>query len=148
MEAHRKQSPSLPTLVIRLRPEATDKQTKRRSSRANALTSKDAWADMLLFRTVPEDGYHIQDWLSVLKPLIRADFPIEPTEPILSPTSPGGTVFTNPFGATRENRSGSNANQRPEFKQRTSSNHTSNTYPHAPRERPSAVISSFTKSTF
>lgn len=96
---------------------------------------------MLLFRTVPEDGYHIQDWLSVLKPLIRADFPIEPTEPILSPTSPGGTVFTNPFGATRENRSGSNANQRPEFKQRTSSNHTSNTYPHAPRERPSAVIS-------
>ncbi|RFU32238.1 hypothetical protein B7463_g4114, partial [Scytalidium lignicola] len=140
--AHRKQSPSLPTLIIRLRQEVTDKQQKRRSSRAAALTSKDPWADMLLFRTVPEDGYSIHDWLCTIKPLIRADFPIEPVEPILSPTTTGSTFFTNPFSPSRENRSASNANQRPEFKHRTSSNQTSSTYSHVPpRERPSAIIS-------
>ncbi|KAH8821482.1 hypothetical protein F5884DRAFT_89019 [Xylogone sp. PMI_703] len=144
--AHRKQSPSLPTLIIRFRQEVTEKQQKRRSSRAAALTSKDPWSDMLLFRTVPEDGYGIHDWLSVIRPLIRSDFAVEPAEPIMSPISPGPSFFTNPFtnpfSPPRESRSNSNSNQRPEFKHRSSSNQTSSTYSNvAPRERPSAVIS-------
>lgn len=133
---HRKQSPSLPTLLLELKPDSiTDKQRKRRSSRTGGLSSsKDSNPNILLFRTMPEEQHNIYDWQMNVKPLLAQE---ELEENPLSPISPAFN-FSNPF-ANREARNPSNS-QRPEFQQRVSHQ---NTYPHAPqpRERPSALIS-------
>lgn len=133
---HRKQSPSLPTLMLEFKPDSiTEKQRKRRSSRTGGLSSsKDAYSSTLLFRMVPEEQHNIYDWQINLKPLLTPD---DVEEGPLSPISPVFN-FSNPF-ANRDVRSPSSSH-RPEFQQRVS--HQS-TYPHAPqpRERPSAMIS-------
>jgi hypothetical protein len=54
--------------------------------------------------------------------------------------SPAFTSFTNPF-APRDTRTPTSSMTRPEFQHRSSSNQTSSTYPHAPRDRPTAMIS-------
>lgn len=117
---------------------AAEKQRKRRSSRTAGLTSKDPWAATLLFRSVPEDRYNIYDWQITMKPQLTPDSPEGYEDGPMSPTSPGAfNSFTNPF-APRESRTASIS--RPELQQRPSQKSVS-TYPHAPRERPSAMIS-------
>jgi hypothetical protein len=71
-----------------------------------------------------------------VKPRLTPD---TPEEIQLSPISPAFNSFTNPF-ASHDTRSPSSSTSRPEFQHRASSQNTS-TYPHAPRERPSALIS-------
>jgi hypothetical protein len=123
--AHRKQSPTIPTLMLETKSDPmSEKARKRRSSRTGGLTTKDPWAGILLFRTVPEERYNIYDWQIMMKPQLTPEGPDD------GPTSAGGPFhsFTNPFSgrsATRPDRS---------------PQHT-NSYPHAPRERPSAMIS-------
>ena len=135
---HRKQMPSIPTLMLEFRPDApTERARKRRSSRTGGLTSKDPWASTLLFRTVPEERYNIYNWQSTIKPQLIPEFPDYQSE--LSPVSPVFSTFSNPFA--RDNASFSTSS-RPEFLQRASSQNTSsNTYPHAPREKSSVMIS-------
>lgn len=131
---HRKQSPSLPTLMLEMKPDSpSDKQRKRRSSRTAGLTSKDPWGNILLFRNVTEDPHNIYSWQQTVKPLLT------PEEPEDSPLSPISPQFTNPFGSSRGT---SNSNSRVDFQVRPSTQHQ-NSYPHAPppRERPSALIS-------
>ncbi|TVY59559.1 hypothetical protein LSUE1_G009906, partial [Lachnellula suecica] len=133
---HRKQGPSLPTLMIEFKPDSlSEKQRKRRSSRAAGLTSKDPWANVLLFRTIPEERYNIYDWQASVKPKLTPD---APDDSPLSPSSPSFSTFSNPFGS-RESKP-TTGSGRPDI-QRASSNH--NTYPHSPRDRdrPSALIS-------
>ncbi|KAH7377940.1 hypothetical protein BKA64DRAFT_246260 [Cadophora sp. MPI-SDFR-AT-0126] len=133
---HRKQSPSLPTMMFEMKPDSiSEKQRKRRSSRTGGLSSKDPWANFLLFRTIPEEKYSIYDWQATVKPLLTAEE--EEEDGVMSPLSPVFNGFTNPFGNSR--RPSTSAN-RPEFGNRASSQ---NSYPHAPppRERPSAMIS-------
>jgi len=131
---HRKQSPTLPTLMLEMKPDSpSDKQRKRRSSRTAGLTSKDPWGNILLFRAVVEDPRSIYEWQQAVMPLLTPD---EPEDSPLSPMSP---LFTNPFASSR---TASNSNSRADFQVRPSTQHQ-NTYPHAPppRERPSALIS-------
>jgi hypothetical protein len=116
---------------------AAEKQQKRRSSRPAGLTSKDPWGTTLLFRNVPDDRYNIHDWQIKMKQSLT---PESPEEGPLSPTSPGAFIsFSNPF-APRESRTASSSISRSELQQRPSQKGAS-TYPHAPRERPSAMIS-------
>lgn len=143
---HRKQGPSLPTLLLDFKPDSvTERQRKRRSSRTPGLSSKDPWAGTLLFRTVAEERFNIYDWQVTIKPQLTPDDLQESQESLndfhspISPISPGFTSFTNPF-APRDNRS-STSMVRPEMQHRSSSNQTISTYPHAPRDRPSAMIS-------
>ncbi|KUJ20074.1 uncharacterized protein LY89DRAFT_731309 [Mollisia scopiformis] len=132
---HKKQSPSLPTLLLELKPDSiADKQRKRRSSRTGGLSSsKDTHSNILLFRSVPDEQHNIYDWQMNIKPLLTPD---DIEEGPLSPMSPAFN-FSNPF-ANRDARTPSA--QRPELQQRGSHQ---NTYPHAPtpRERPYAMIS-------
>jgi len=130
--------PSLPTMMLEFRPDApTEIARKRRSSRTGGLTSKDPWASTLLFRTVPEERYNIQNWQSTIKPQLIPDFHDYQSE--LSPISPMFSSFSNPFA--RDNAS-SSTSTRPDFLQRASSqNTTASTYPHAPRDKPSAIVS-------
>ncbi|RDW94326.1 hypothetical protein BP5796_00089 [Coleophoma crateriformis] len=139
---HRKQSPSVPTLIINLKPDAElERQRKRRSSRTGGLTSsKDPWASTLLFRTVPEEQHNIYDWSMAIKSILDA---LAPREDVLSPISPVFNNFTNPF-ASRDGRPMSSS-QRPDLN-RGYSSQTTSTYSTAPRmeargERPSAVLS-------
>ena len=123
--------------MIEFKPDtASEKQRKRRSSRTGGLSSKDPWQNTLLFRTVPEERYNIYDWQITVKPRLTPD---TPEESPLSPISPIFNSFTNPF-ASRDTKTPSKSTSRPDFQHRTSSQNTS-TYPHAPRERPSALIS-------
>ena len=141
---HRKQAPSLPTLVLEMKPDAAaEKQRKRRSSRTGGLTPKDPWCTTLLFRSVPEDRYNINDWQIAMQPQLTPDSPEgyedSPMSP-MSPISPGVfNSFTNPF-APREGRTASTSISRPELQQRPSQKGVS-TNPHTPRDRPSAMIS-------
>jgi hypothetical protein len=147
---HRKQSPSLPTLMLEFKPDAPiERARKRRSSRAGGLSSKDPWASMLLFRTVAEERYNIYDWQITLKPQLVPDSPeslMEDFQNNLFPmTSPIFGGFSNPFAA-REARTPTSAT-RPSFLSRGSSQSTheyTSTYPHAPRTetRPSAAMMS------
>jgi len=129
--------PSLPTMMLEFRPDApTEIARKRRSSRTGGLTSKDPWASTLLFRTVPEEHYNIYNWQSTIKPQLIPEFHDYRSE--MSPISPVFSSFSNPFA--RDNASSNSA--RPDFLQRASSQTTtSSTYPHAPRDKPSAIIS-------
>jgi len=106
----------------------SDKARKRRSSRTSGLTSKDPWANILLFRTVPDERHNIYDWQAMIKPQLTSesvnDSPITPSVQFSN--------FSNPF-ASRETR-------RPDLQSRTPDRNVSS-YPHAPRERPSAIIS-------
>lgn len=106
----------------------SDKARKRRSSRTSGLTSKDPWANILLFRTLPDERHNIYDWQAMMKPHLTPESANE------SPITPSAQFnnFSNPF-ASRENR-------RPDIQSRTSDRNVSS-YPHAPRERPSAIIS-------
>ncbi|KAL3425758.1 hypothetical protein PVAG01_02549 [Phlyctema vagabunda] len=131
---HRKQGPSAPTLVINLKPDIeTEKQRKRRSSRTGGLTSsKDPWANTLLFRTVPEERYNIYDWQITIKPVMES---LGSGDDVLSPISPSFSSFTNPFPSRPVSSS-----QRPDY-QRAISAQTTSSYAYAQRERPSAMIS-------
>ena len=101
---------------------------------------KTPWASTLLFRTVPEERHSIYDWQITLKPQLTPDAPETSEEGPFSPTNAGPfTAFTNPF-ASRDSRTPSSTISRPDFQQRSSQKSVS-TYPHAPRERPSAMIS-------
>lgn len=125
--------------MIEFKPDSmSEKQRKRRSSRTAGLTSKDPWANVLLFRTIPEERYNIYDWQATVKPKLTPD---APDDSPLSPSSPSFHTFTNPFGS-RDGKTPSGSSGRPEF-QRIGSNQNMNTYPHAPkdRDRPSAMIS-------
>lgn len=113
-----------------------DRQRKRRSSRTSGLGSKDPWANTLLFRDAPDEHHTIHDWNSRIKPHLVPGSQ-EPAEEVTSPTS----IFTNPFAREgKEGRSVSNSVSRPDY-QRGSSTQSVSTYPHAPRERPAALIS-------
>ncbi|KAH8600828.1 hypothetical protein B0O99DRAFT_589710 [Bisporella sp. PMI_857] len=142
---HRKQMPSLPTMMLEFKSDApTERARKRRSSRTGGLTSKDPWASTLLFRTVPDERYNIYDWQTAIKSQLRPESHehLEDLNDEMSPLSP--TFFTNPFAPkdARDTRTPTSSNTRPEILQRASSqNTTSSTYPHAPRDRPSAVLS-------
>lgn len=140
---YRKQGPTLPTLVINLKPDAEyEKQRKRRSSRTGGLTSsKDPYANQLLFRTIPEERFNIYDWQIAIQPLLTSN----EYDDALSPISPPFTSFTNPFASnpfnSRDTQSSSSLNQKPEFKRRPS-NQTTTSSNHAPKvDRPSALIS-------
>ena len=75
-----------------------------------------------------------------MKPVLTPEPSERLEEGPLSPTSPGAfNPFTNPF-ATRESRTPSTSISRPELHKRASQKSAS-TYPHAPRDRPSAMIS-------
>ncbi|CZT07713.1 hypothetical protein WAI453_005166 [Rhynchosporium graminicola] len=133
---HRKQSPLLPTMMFELKPDSiSEKQRKRRSSRTGGLSSKDPWANFLLFRTIPEERHSIYDWQAAVKPMLSAES--EEEDGVMSPMSPVFNGFTNPFGSS--GRPSTSANK-PEIGNRASSQ---SSYPHAPppRERPSAMIS-------
>ncbi|KAL2067806.1 hypothetical protein VTL71DRAFT_15902 [Oculimacula yallundae] len=132
---HRKQSPSLPTMMFEMKPDSiSEKQRKRRSSRTGGLSSKDPWINFLLFRTIPEERHSIHDWQAAVKPLLTPGE--EEEDGVMSPLSPVFNGFTNPFGSRRPSTSAN----RPEIGNRASSQ---SSYPHAPtpRERPSAMIS-------
>ncbi|KAH8682977.1 hypothetical protein BGZ60DRAFT_368693 [Tricladium varicosporioides] len=136
---HRKAGSSLPTLMLELKPDSvSDKQRKRRSSRTPGLTSKDPWPNVLLFRAVPDERYSILDWLNAVKPRLT---PETSEDNPLSPASPSfNTAFTNPFASSRDTK-GSVGSTGRDMQQR-GSNHTINSYPHAPsRDRPSQLIS-------
>lgn len=144
--AHRKQSPSLPTLMLDFKPETDhEKQRRRRSSRSTGLSSRDPWEGTLLFRSVSDERYSIYDWQLTLKPQLTPDTlesfeSLDDLQSPMSPTSPTFSFSSNPF-APRDTRIAASSNTRPEFQQRTPSNQPASTYPHAPRERPSAMIS-------
>jgi hypothetical protein len=127
--------------MLEMKPDAAaEKQRKRRSSRTGALTSKDPWGTTLLFRTVPEERYNIYNWQITMKPQLPPDSPEGFEDGPLSPTSPGAfNSFINPF-ASRDSRTPSSSISRPDFQQKPSQKSVS-TYPHAPRERPFAMIS-------
>lgn len=141
---HRKQTPSLPTLMLEFKPDSpTEKQRKRRSSRTSGLVSKDPWANTLLFRDAPDERQSIHDWNTRIRPSILSSSKEALVEgvgiAVTSDTTHSVTSFINPF-APRETRTASNSVSRPEY-QRGPSNPSMNTYPHAPRERPAALIS-------
>ncbi|KAH8733419.1 hypothetical protein BGZ61DRAFT_344537 [Ilyonectria robusta] len=89
MVAHRKQGPVLPTLIVTL----SDKERKRRSSRAAGLISsnKETSANTLWFRTPPDDHHpSLHDWARFI---LSKKSPMSP----MSPESPMSPQFTNPF---------------------------------------------------
>ncbi|KAM3073383.1 hypothetical protein ACMFMG_004717 [Clarireedia jacksonii] len=136
--SHRKQSPPLPTLMLEFKPDTiTEKQRKRRSSRAGGLSSaKDAqWADTLLFRSVPEERHSIYDWQIAIKPRLEPELEESP----MSPLSPVFTTFSNPFAARDEMPNSKNG--RTEQSNRLPFQQPPNGYAHTPRDRPSALIS-------
>jgi hypothetical protein len=136
---HRKQGPTAPTLVLEFKPDTpTEKQRKRRSSRTGGLSSKDPWANTLLFRSVPEERYSIYDWLIRIKPQLPAESQesLDEIGSAMSPISPSGSVFTNPF-SSRESRA---ANPRPDYQRGISSQSTSSYHP-SQKERPATMIS-------
>lgn len=96
--AYRKQSSLVPTLVLELKPDVLlERQRRRRSSRAGALTSpKDAWADVYLFRTMTEERFSIFDWQLVLS--ARLTSPNNMDSP-RSPESPDFSTFVDPFAS-------------------------------------------------
>ncbi|KAF4632957.1 hypothetical protein G7Y89_g5169 [Cudoniella acicularis] len=131
---HRKQGNSVLTLTLEFKADSvSDKQRKRRSSRT-ALTSKDPWANVLLFRTVPDERYNIADWLNALKPRLTPD---TPEDSPLSPASPSFHTFTNPF-APRDTKSSAGSTGRDIQR---GSNQTVGPYLHGSRDRPSQLIS-------
>ncbi|KAG9243806.1 hypothetical protein BJ878DRAFT_103770 [Calycina marina] len=134
---HRKQMPSLPTMMLEFKPDTpVERSRKRRSSRTGGLSSKDPWSSTLLFRTVPEERYNIYNWQTTIRPQLTPDSHDYHNE--LSPISPAFSGFTNPF--SKDNLS--TKSNRPDFTQRHSSqNINASTYPHFPRDRPSAMIS-------
>jgi hypothetical protein len=138
---HRKQAPSLPTLMLEFKVDSpSERLRRRRSSRTGALGSKDPWANTVLFRDAPDERNTIHDWNSRIKPRLVPG-PREPAGDD-SATSPGAhstTSFTNPF-AQRDGRAASNASSRPEY-QVGSSTPSVSAHPHPPRERPTALIS-------
>jgi hypothetical protein len=115
----------------------SEKQRKRRSSRTAGLTSKDPWANFLLFRTIPEERYNIYDWQAAVKANLTPD------DSPLSPSSPSFHSFTNPFGSRETKSQTSSVTDRPDFQRAGSSLNNVNSYPHAQRDRdrPSAMIS-------
>lgn len=126
---HRKGGHTLPTLLLEFKPDTSlEKARKRRSSRTTGLTTKDPWANILLFRTVPDDHHNIYDWQQVIKPYLK---PEGPTDSIITP-GPYFHNFSNPF-ASREN-----SVRRSDVMTRGSERNTSS-YPHAPRERPTII---------
>jgi hypothetical protein len=125
--------------MLEFKPDSpTERQRKRRSSRTGGLGSKDPWANTLLFRTIQDEQYNIYDWQAAIKPRLIPDSQESLLEDIHSPMSPSFTSFTNPF-ASRESRTPASS-IRPDF-QRGTSNQSTNSYPHAQRERPDAMIS-------
>lgn len=90
MLAKRKQGPVLPTLVVTL----TDKERKRRSSRAGSLisASRDGGTSSLWFRTPPDDHHpSLHEWAQFIQSRKAAigeeDSPITPTSATFSPRS-------------------------------------------------------------
>lgn len=131
-------------MMLEFKPDAAvERARKRRSSRTGGLTGKDPWASTLLFRTFPEERYNIYDWQITVKPQLVLDSQESLLEDMhnnpMSPISPAFSSFSNPFAARTQGVSA-----RPDFLSRGSSQSTSqqiNTYPHAPRERPAAMMS-------
>lgn len=88
MLAQRKQGPVLPTLVITI----TDKERKRRSSRAGSLiptsnSNKETGTTALWFRTPPGDQLpSLQDWARFI---MSKKVPMSPIDSPLTPTSIG-----------------------------------------------------------
>jgi hypothetical protein len=119
--------------MLEMKPDSmSEKQRKRRSSRTAGLTSKDPWANVLLFRTVADERHSIHDWQSMVKPKLTME---TPEDSPLTPMSPAFSTFSNPF-APRDSK----GSARLDLSQRSSS-HTINSYPHAPRDGPSNIIS-------
>ena len=116
-----------------------DRQRKRRSSRTGALGSKDPWGNTLLFRDAPDEHLTIHDWNTKIRPHLVPGAKEPPDRDAVSPTSQSVTSFTNPF-APRESRAAATSISRPEH-QRGASPPSTNMYPHAPRERPTALVS-------
>lgn len=128
---HRKGGHTLPTLMLEFKPESlSDKARKRRSSRTSGLTTKDPWTNILLFRSVADDRYNIHDWLAMLRPQLT---PESPADSMIMP-EPQFHQFSNPF-ASRE------ISVRRSDIQSRATERNPNSYPHAPRDRPSAIIS-------
>lgn len=96
--AYRKQSSLVPTLVLELKPDILlERQRRRRSSRAGALTSpKDTWADVYLFRTMAEDRFSIFDWQLVLSSRLTSSNNMDCPR---SPESPDFPTFVDPFAS-------------------------------------------------
>jgi hypothetical protein len=139
---YRKQSPSLPTLLLELKPDSlSEKQRKRRSSRAGGLSSaKDPFPNILLFRSVPEERFSIFDWQINLKPLLEPGVDAIEEAPLSPPTQTFPT-FSNPF-SSRESRGPPTAPNKAENQFRASGqapNPLAQVLP--PRDRPSALIS-------
>ena len=131
--AHRKQSPSVPTLILDFKPDAfAEKKRKRRSSRAGTLTSaKDPWADVLLFRTLSEERFSIFDWQLLLKPRLNY---LDSEDSTLSPP-PDFTAFSNQFRAKDGKAQSSGGG--PDIQTRSQTSKSPRTH----REKPSALIS-------
>ncbi|KAK6584633.1 hypothetical protein PZA11_002857 [Diplocarpon coronariae] len=132
---HRKQSPSFPTLMLEMRLDPkSEKQRRRRSSRAGALSSKDPWTNFLLFRTIPEERNSIYEWQAAVQPLLTHE---AAENSAMIPMSPAFNGFTNPFGNSGRPRS---ATTKPEMVNSSVSQQSG--IPHMPsRDRPSAMIS-------
>ncbi|RDL35298.1 Uncharacterized protein BP5553_07229 [Venustampulla echinocandica] len=137
---HRKQGPTQPTLVLEMKPgSASDKQRKRRSSRTPGLaSSKDPWANALIFRTVESERHSIYNWQSCIGPKLTSE---TPEDSPLTPASPLFNMFSNPFGS-RDSKTTLESSGRSDF-QRGPSSQATNTYPQSPRDRdrPTRLIS-------
>ncbi|KAK2628699.1 hypothetical protein QTJ16_001802 [Diplocarpon rosae] len=132
---HRKQSPSLPTLMLEMKLDSkSEKLRRRRSSRAGALSSKDSWTNFLLFRSVAEERNSIYEWQAVVQRLLAQE---EAENSAMISMSPAFTGFTNPFANPGRPNS---SNTRTEVMNRSSSQQSSLQHV-PPRERPSAMIS-------
>lgn len=121
----------------------TDRLRKRRSSRTSALGSRDPWANTLLFRDAQDERNTIHDWNSRINPhLVRDAVDRAGDDGTASPEGTSTTSFTNPFAQRGSRAANSSPTSRPDY-QRGASTPAVNasTYPHAPRERPAALIS-------
>lgn len=132
MVSHKKQGPTLPTLVITI----SDKERKRRSSRAAGLisTNKESGSTILWFRSPSEDNQQIlYDWA-------RAILSKRNNNDSASPISP---VFTSPFSSRSRDAadyfprppSGAHNNGRVDGRQLHHKSSTA-TYSTGPRDRP------------
>ena len=119
----------------------SDRQRKRRSSRTGGLGSKDPWGNTLLFRDAPDERHTIHDWNACIKPrLVPGPREESADDSVASPGAHSVTSFINPFAPRNTSNSDSKKPPKPDD-QHGASTPAASTYPHAPRERPTALIS-------
>jgi hypothetical protein len=105
MLSHRKQGPVLPTLVLTI----SDKDRKRRSSRAAGLiSSKDSASTTIWFRTPPDNNYpSLHDWARCIlskKGVMSPDSPVSPHFPSPSARREAPDTYTRPSSGNASSR--------------------------------------------